>query len=64
MPKEPVRRGLKVYVRAESWTGYMYFCDLEMYTCWSTDTEEGRVEHSFGEKVVLDLSRSIEESYQ
>ena len=43
LPKMPLKRGFKVWVRAESQTGY--FCDFEVYAGWSTDTEE-EVEHA------------------
>ena len=43
LPKMPLKRGFKVWVRAESQTGY--FCDFEVYAGRSTDTEE-EVEHA------------------
>ena len=56
LPKKPVKRGFKVWVRAESWKEY--FCDFNVYTGKTESGEEG-VEHGLGEKIVLQLSRNI-----
>ena len=55
LPKKPIKRGFKVWVRAESRTGY--FADFNVYT-GKTESSEG--EHGLGEKVVLRLSQNIE----
>ena len=57
LPKKPIKRGFKVWVRAEAQTGY--FCDFEVYT-GKLQSAEGGAEHGLGEKVVLNLSREIE----
>ena len=57
LPKKPIKRGFKVWVRAKSQTGY--FCDFEVYTGRSEDADRG-VEHGLVEKVVLKLLRHIE----
>ena len=45
----PVKRGFKVWVRADAVTGY--FCDLNVYT--------GRSESGLGEQVVLELTECL-----
>ncbi|CAH2016587.1 unnamed protein product [Acanthoscelides obtectus] len=52
MPMKPIKRGYKVWVRADS-SGYM--CEFQIYT--------GKVDHApekkLGERVVIDLSRNL-----
>ena len=50
LPLKPVKRGIKVWVVAESCTGY--FLDLQVYVGKEGDGSE----HSLGERVVLDLT--------
>lgn len=50
LPLKPVKRGFKVWVVAESETGY--FLDLQVYV----GKEGGDTEHGLGEKVVLGLT--------
>ena len=56
LPKKPVKRGFKVWVRADAQTGF--FCDFQIYTGKLADGEG--VEHGLGERVVLQLSQNIE----
>ena len=49
MPMKPIKRGIKVWVLADSRNGY--FCRLEVYTGRKTTTEYG-----LGERVVRDLT--------
>ena len=51
MPKKPVTRGIKVWVRADSANGY--FCDLDVYIGASASPEKG-----LGARVVKTLTRS------
>ena len=53
MPAKPVKRGIKVWCRADSHNGYM--CDFQVYTGRREGTEGG-----LGKRVVLDLSQSLE----
>ena len=53
VPLEPVKRGFKVWVRADSWNGY--FCEFEVYTGKADTTTE----HNLGERVVHKLTRNI-----
>ena len=58
LPKKPIKRGFKVWVRAESSTGY--FSDFEVYTGKSTDAPSANEsELGLGEKVVLKLASSL-----
>ena len=57
LPKKPVKRGFKVWVRAEAQTGF--FCDFQVYT-GRLANEEGGVEHGLEERVALQLSQHIE----
>ena len=50
IPLKPVKRGFKVWVLAESSTGY--FLDLQVYV----GKEGSGTEHGLGERVVLDLT--------
>ena len=53
MPLKPVKRGMKVWLVAESSTGY--FLDLQVYV-----GKEGEVgEHALGERVVLELTEKF-----
>ena len=52
MPKKPTKRGLKVWVRADSHNGYI--CDLDVYT----GKDDSR-ETALGSKVVKKLSREL-----
>ena len=54
MPQKPVKRGFKVWVRADSWNGY--FCEMEVYT---GKAEDGTTEMNLGERVVLKLTKKI-----
>ena len=54
MPLKPVKRGFKVWVRADSWNGY--FCEMEVYT---GKAEDGTTEMNLGERVVLKLTEKI-----
>ena len=49
MPKKPVKRGFKVWVRADSVTGY--FCDFNVYVGKPSDCTTTEV--GLGERVVL-----------
>ena len=51
LPLKPVKRGFKVWVIAESTTGY--FLDIQVYV----GKESGHTEHGLGERVVLELSQ-------
>ena len=53
MPAKPVKRGIKVWCRADSHNGYM--CEVQVYTGKGDDTEGG-----LGQRVVLDLARKLE----
>ena len=53
LPMKPIKRGFKVWVRADGQNGYM--CDLEVYTGKDTSTER-----HLGAKVVRKLSRPLE----
>ena len=50
LPLKPTKRGIKVWVVAESQTGY--FLDLQVYV----GKESGSSEHGLGERVVLELT--------
>ena len=50
IPLKPAKRGFKVWVLAESSTGY--FLDLQVYV----GKEGSGTEHGLGERVVLDLT--------
>ena len=50
LPMKPIKRGIKVWVVAESNTGY--FLDLQVYV----GKEGGATEHGLGERVVLNLT--------
>ncbi len=52
LPKKPIKRGFKVWVRADSWNGYV--SDFEVYT-----GKEESAEVALGSKVVQKLSRSL-----
>ena len=59
MPMKPVKRGFKVWVRADAVTGY--FCDFDVYVGKPSDgctTETG-----LGERVMLQLSESLRGCY-
>ena len=55
MPMKPVKRGFKVWVRADAVTGY--FCDLDVYVGKPTDGTTTEV--GLGERVVLQLSERL-----
>ena len=55
MPKKPVRRGIKVWMRADAESGYV--SAFEVYTGKKGDS----VEQGLGSKVVLSLTRSEEQ---
>lgn len=52
LPKKPVKRGFKVWVRADSWNGFI--CDMDVYT-----GKDDSSETNLGAKVVKKLSRSL-----
>lgn len=54
MPKKPIKRGYKVWVRADA---YGYMCDFQIYTGKNKDTEV--VEQNVGGRVVLDLCKDL-----
>ena len=53
MPKKPVKRGFKVWVRADSFNGYI--CEFMVYV----GKEGGRTEVGLGQKVVERLTRVL-----
>ena len=53
MPAKPVKRGIKVWCRADSHNGYI--CEFQVYTGKSDETEGG-----LGKRVILDLSQTLE----
>ena len=55
MPMKPVKRGFKVWVRADAVMGY--FCDLDVYVGKPTDGTTTEV--GLGERVVLQLSERL-----
>ena len=55
LPLKPVKRGFKVWVRADAITGY--FCDFEVYVGKPSDGTTTEV--GLGERVVLQLSESL-----
>ena len=52
MPAKPIKRGIKVWCRADSHNGYM--CEVQVYTGKSDSAESG-----LGKRVVLDLARRL-----
>ena len=52
MPKKPIKRGFKVWVRADSHNGYI--CDVDVYT-----GKQDSVETALGSKVVKKLTRQL-----
>ena len=52
MPKKPIRRGLKVWMRADSITGYI--SQFQIYVGKETSTERG-----LGARVIKDLTRNL-----
>ena len=52
MPAKPIKRGIKVWCRADSHNGYL--CEFQVYT----GKEEG-VQDGLGKRVVLDLSQHL-----
>ena len=59
MPMKPVKRGFKVWVRADAVTGY--FCDLDVYVGKPSDGTTTEV--GLGERVVLQLSECLRGHY-
>ena len=53
MPAKPVKRGIKVWCRADAHNGYL--CEYQVYTGRSE-----RVDAGLGKRVVLDLSRRLQ----
>lgn len=53
MPKKPIKRGIKVWCRADSHNGYM--SEIQVYTGRADSEEDG-----LGKRVVLDLVRQVE----
>ena len=58
MPKKPVRRGIKVWMRADAESGYV--SALEVYTGKKGDN----VEQGLGSKVVLSLTEDLKNTYR
>ena len=54
MPMKPIKRGIKVWVRADSNNGY--FSQFEVYT----GEKKGAVEHQLGTRVVKDLTEDLQ----
>ena len=54
MPAKPVKRGIKVWCRADSHNGYM--CEMQVYT-WQV---RWCIEGGLGKRVILDLSKTLE----
>ena len=52
----PVKRGFKVWVRADAVNGY--FCDFHMYVCRPGDGTS--VETGLGERVVKQLTQMLQ----
>ena len=52
MPKKPVRRGLKVWMRADSMNGYV--SEFQVYVGKEKSSEKG-----LGARIVKDLTRKI-----
>ena len=57
VPKKPIKRGLKVWVRADSMNGYI--CEFQVYV----GKIGNRSENSLGERVVKDLTGSLVGEY-
>ena len=55
LPAKPVKRGIKVWCRADSHNGYM--CEFQVYT---GRQQSGGREVNIGGRVVLDLARRLE----
>ena len=55
MPLKPVKRGFKVWVRADAVSGY--FCDIDVYVGKPSDGTSS--ETGLGERVVLQLSECL-----
>lgn len=53
MPMKPVKRGIKIWQRCDSKTGYVY--DMNIYS----GKETGEVQGTLGERVVLKLTETI-----
>jgi hypothetical protein len=53
MPQKPVKRGYKIWVRADK-TGYV--CDIQIYSGKIRD----KTEKNLGERVVQDLCQGLE----
>ena len=58
MPMKPVKRGYKVWIRADARTGYVY--ELEMYTGKYNDSNNG---YSLGTRVVNNLTETLKNTY-
>ena len=54
MPMKPIKRGTKVWVRADSRNGY--FSQFEVYT----GKKKGAIEHQLGARVVKDLTKELQ----
>ena len=60
LPKKPIKRGFKVWVRAESISGY--FADFDVYVGKDESAAAASdVELGLGEKVVIHLARTLEQ---
>ena len=55
LPAKPIKRGIKVWCRADPHNGYL--SELQVYT---GRAGSGGRQHNLGERVVLDLSRKLE----
>ena len=57
LPLKPVKQGIKVWCRADSYNGYI--CEFQIYT---GKQESEQRETTLGERVVLDLTQKLEGS--
>ena len=58
LPMKPVKRGIKVWMCADVWNGFV--CNLQVYT---GKQDGGVTEHGLGYRVVTDLTRSFVNKY-
>ena len=61
MPAKPTKRGVKLWTRSDSATGYCY--DFNIYRGQETEDGNPTVTVGLGEKVVLALARTVESPY-
>lgn len=58
MPMKPVKRGYKVWIRADAKTGYVY--QFELYTGKREDSSNG---YGLGERVISNLTSALKNTY-